>query len=212
LDIKLEPNQRYKICLLDRFLCLDIDRKPKDIAAESGDGLKNLYAWFKSIGKPIDLLPSYLCDIERFPAYTKTPSNGLHLFFLYHGKPITGLLCPHVEIKTVQLSAGYKDGKPYIFHGDISKTPNLPPFIQNKLPHTDYSQLLTFTSQQKQYGKHNWAKIKAWTDADGNGTEGRNSYAHSLGTVSKDRQKGKNRIKRRRGGGKKWEGINDYTQ
>jgi site-specific DNA-methyltransferase (adenine-specific) len=33
-----------------------------------------------------------------------------------------------------------------------------------------------------------------------------------LGTVSKDRQKGKNRIKRRRGGGKKWEGINDYTQ
>jgi hypothetical protein len=35
---------------------------------------------------------------------------------------------------------------------------------------------------------------------------------HSLGTVSKDRQKGKNRIKRRRGGGKKWEGINDYTQ
>jgi hypothetical protein len=35
---------------------------------------------------------------------------------------------------------------------------------------------------------------------------------NALGTVSKDRQKGKNRIKRRRGGGKKWEGINDYTQ
>jgi hypothetical protein len=40
----------------------------------------------------------------------------------------------------------------------------------------------------------------------------RRTGSEMLGTVSKDRQKGKNRIKRRRGGGKKWEGINDYTQ
>jgi hypothetical protein len=52
--------------------------------------------------------------------------------------------------------------------------------------------------------------IRARTD--GNRRVNIEVQIRNLGTVSKDRQKWKNRIKRRRDGGKKWEGINDYTQ
>jgi hypothetical protein len=184
----IEQNKRYKVCLLGRFLCLDIDRKLKDIESEGkrGDGLHNFYAWLEHIGKSRGLLPAYLRDIENYPCYTETPSNGLHLFFKYIGAPVHSALCPHVEIKTTQLSAGYKDDKPYVFNGDIANAPPLPPFIQTRLSQTPAEtktpkfKPLLLQQECKHYGKPTWDKIIEWTDTDGRGTAGRNEYAFSL--------------------------------
>jgi hypothetical protein len=189
----LEHGKKYKIYLSRRFLCLDIDRKPKDIEREGnrGDGLQNFHAWLESIGKTRELLPSYLRSIENgnFPCYMETPSGGLHLYFKYKGSTVSGALCPHVEIKTVQLSAGYKDGKPYVFIGDIDKAPNLPMFIRGRLPVVEKQTPRFIPLQQsKQYDKSAWEKIVEWTDADSKGNDGRNEYAFSLAVHAKTHQ------------------------
>jgi hypothetical protein len=63
----------------------------------------------------------------------RSPGGGFHLYFKYTGKSLSGLLCAHVEIKTVQISAGYKDGKPYVFYGDLDKAPKVPYFILDRV-------------------------------------------------------------------------------
>jgi hypothetical protein len=101
---------------------------------------------------------------------------------------MSGALCPHVEIKTGQLSAGYKDGKPYIFTGDIDKAPNLPAFIRGKLQKVERQtpRFIPLRQESKQYGKPAWEKIIDWTNADGKGTSGRNEYTFSLAVHAKN--------------------------
>lgn len=105
------------------LLCLDIDRK------NGKDGLRELYSLFTKAGKA---MPSYLLDIETFPAYTATPSNGLHLYFRYRGLKLfrSGELAPGLEAvhhnHLLTAPGSEKNGKPYLFYGDIGNAPEAP--------------------------------------------------------------------------------------
>jgi hypothetical protein len=135
LETPPKQGKRYKVYIQGRFLVLDIDRNHHN----GGDGLMALYKHLESIGKPRALLPAFMRDIEqgRFPFYAQTPSEGMHLYFRYAGHYVTGFLAPNVEIKNLQVSAGWKADKPYIFHGNIENAPLLPAFIREKITPQD---------------------------------------------------------------------------
>jgi hypothetical protein len=176
----IEQGKRYKAFIRGRFLCLDLDRGHKD----GGDGVANLYSRFESLGKPRALLPPYLKDIDggSFPFYTKTPSGGYHLFFKYPGLYVTGTLAKGVEIKTLQVSVGWKDGKPYVLHGNLDATPHVPAFIIDaiKPPQTHDPEYRPYTSEKKEWGRPTWTLIREWTEKDGRAGAGRNNRAYSL--------------------------------
>jgi hypothetical protein len=105
------------------FICLDIDRK------NGKDGLRELYNLFTQAGKA---MPGYLLDIGTFPAYTATPSNGLHLYFKYSGLKLyksceiaPGLEAVHYN-HLLTAPGSEKDGKPYIFYGSLDNAPAIP--------------------------------------------------------------------------------------
>ena len=183
----IEQGKRYKAFIRGRFLCLDLDRGHKD----GGDGVANLYSRFERLGKPRALLPPYLKDIDggSFPFYTKTPSGGYHLFFKYPGLYVTGTLAKGVEIKTLQVSVGWKDGKPYVLHGHMSAAPLLYDFIEKRLPKPRSPAEPHFTplgkNKEKFEGATAWGKIVEWTDADGKGSAGRNEWAYSAALHAK---------------------------
>jgi hypothetical protein len=187
LDLALwRPGGRYKAFIRGRFLVLDIDRKPADLAAdpERGDGLKNFERWLESVGKPRNMRPPELRDIEAgsFPCFVSTPSGGLHLYFTYAGPPITGILTTHVEVKTWTITApgSVRDGKSYVLRGDFDAAPPLPRFIETRLPKATQPEP-RFTPLKKTAfpEKPSWEKITEWTDTDGWGEGGRNNWAYS---------------------------------
>ncbi|GHU93480.1 hypothetical protein FACS189479_04910 [Spirochaetia bacterium] len=117
------------------WLVIDIDRKPGKT-----DGVEIFYSIYNR-----SLLPTALQNLENgepdFPCYTKSPSNGYHLFFKYAGEPMTGKHNIHetIEIKTQQIRAGYKAGdlkNPYVLHGDLKNAPRLAAYkiIMDKIP------------------------------------------------------------------------------
>jgi hypothetical protein len=140
------------------------------------------------------MLPPYLQDIAggSYPFYMSTPSNGFHLYFKYLGKCPDSLLCENVEIKNKQVSAGYKDGQPYVLHGEIEDMQRIPPFLLEKmLPkqvqvkevRKKFRASLFF--REKNMSLPSWEKIVEWTDKDGKGTEGRNARAFWLAIHAK---------------------------
>ncbi|NCC64086.1 MAG: hypothetical protein EOM15_05480 [Spirochaetia bacterium] len=105
------------------YIGLDIDRK------NGKDGLKELYNLFTKAGKA---MPGYLLDIGTFPAYTATPSNGLHLYFRYSGLKLyrsceiaPGLEAVHYN-HLLTAPGSEKDGKPYTFYGSLDNAPAIP--------------------------------------------------------------------------------------
>jgi hypothetical protein len=180
LETLTEQGKRYKVYIRGRFLVLDIDRNHKD----GGDGLVALYKHLENIGKPRAMLPTFMRDIdrERFPFYTQTPSGGMHLYFKYTGHYITGSLAPNVEVKNLQVSAGWKAGKPYILHGNIEDAPLLPAFILEKItpPKGEPPSYHPSWQEKKVWGRPAWSLIVAWTDKDNRAGAGRNNRAYSL--------------------------------
>jgi hypothetical protein len=189
-ETPLEAGKRYKVYIRGRFLVLDIDRNHKD----GGDGVKNLYKHLESIGKPRPLLPAFMQDLENgvFPFYMETPHGGLHLYFRYTGPYVVGSLAPDVELKNLQVSAGYKlfpgsggQLKPYILHGNIEDAPLLPAFILEKIFPPAAAQPVYKPSWQEKkdfsHSRPSWALIVEWTDKDSfKAGAGRNNRAYSL--------------------------------
>jgi hypothetical protein len=185
-------DSKFKAFIRGAFLCLDIDRKPADIATDPlhGDGLRNFYLFLKKAKIPYEELGD-LQDIiaGSFPCYVTTPSGGYHLYFKYDGPPIKGELAPHVEIKTQSLTApgSFKDGKPYILHGSLSAAPPLPKFIANRLPKPKPipARRLYPLGKENFDGKTSWEKIVEFTDKDGKGTAGYAEWAYSAAVHAK---------------------------
>jgi hypothetical protein len=178
-----DNKERYKICLIGKLLCLDIDRK------NGIDGIASFYDYFKKRGVEKERLPLYLQNIDKgsYPFYMSTPSGGLHLYFKYLGKCPDGKLCDGVEIKNKQLSGGYKDDKPYVLHGDIEDMQRIPPILLKEIipKPKQVKQERIFSAAQKYKSESkrefpSWSKITEYTDEDGKGTQGRNSRAFSL--------------------------------
>jgi hypothetical protein len=185
---------RFKAFIRGRFLCLDIDRKPADIAKdpEHGDGLRNFEVFLDRIGKLRNMRPHELRDIEggSFPCFVTTPSGGLHLYFRYAGLPAAGILTTHVEVKTWTITApgSFKDGRPYVLYGNISDVPPLPKFLNDRLPKTKQVTLAPRfipLGKTKFDGATTWEKIVEFTDKDGQGTGGRNEWAYSTALHAK---------------------------
>lgn len=178
--VPITQGKRYKVYIRGRFLVLDIDRNHHN----GGDGLAALYKHLESIGKPRALLPAFMQNIDQgqFPFYTQTPSGGLHLYFKYTGPYVTGSLAPDVELKNLQVSAGWKEGKPYILHGNIEDAPLLPAFILEKIipPKTEGPSYRPSSQEKKKSGCPSWALIVEWTDKDNRAGAGRNNRAYSL--------------------------------
>jgi hypothetical protein len=164
------------------LLCLDIDRK------NGKDGIAEFYAWAERAGKPRILLPRILQDIPaNFPCYVSTPSGGLHLYFSYAGvkiqnKPLSPDT-PGVELKHgapgLTSPGSYKNGTPYILHGDIENSPPFPAFILAAIEGPKPKAPAYQTHAKKEWGKAPWDKIREWTEADGPGA-GRNDRAFHL--------------------------------
>jgi hypothetical protein len=155
---KIDVNKRYKICLINRFLVLDIDRK------NGKDGLKNFYETFNR-----ELLPDYLKDIENgsYPFYMRTTNNGYHLYFKFQEECRAGIICDGVEIKIYQSSAGYKEKKPYVLYGNIDDAKMLPGKIIEKIQSKNIRQ---YTEQNiknfKRGEKKPYDKIKEYVKKD----------------------------------------------
>lgn len=128
--VPITQGKRYKVYIRGRFLVLDIDRNHHN----GGDGLAALYKHLESIGKPRALLPAFMQNIDQgqFPFYTQTPSGGLHLYFKYTGPYVTGSLAPDVELKNLQVSAGWKEGKPISCMETLKTRPSCPPSYWKK--------------------------------------------------------------------------------
>jgi hypothetical protein len=166
------------------FLCLDIDRK------NGKDGIEEFYSWAERAGKPRHLLPRFLQDIPaNFPCYVETPSGGLHLYFSYSGgrvqkKPLAPET-PGVEVKHgapgLTSPGSYKNGCPYILHGDLENAPQLPAFILAAIepPKPRAAAYIPQPQAKKEWGKPSWDKVREWTEADGAGA-GRNDRAFNL--------------------------------
>jgi hypothetical protein len=187
LDLPLQEGERYKGFLRGKFLVLDIDRHP-----DKPDGVNGFYKFCETLGKTSRTLPNCLCRIDEpvsddteHPAYTITPTDGLHLFFAWDGTPCRKELCPSVEIKTVSITApgSFKDGLPYRLHGDLRQAPPLPAFLRSAvLPKQG---VYTPRKRQAFTGAADWARIVEWTQADARGSEGRNALAFSLSYKSR---------------------------
>ena len=116
------------------LFCLDLDRGHDD----GGDGLASFLELFKREGQ---LLPAYFADLENgsFPAWTRTPSGGLHLYFKYRGarRYPHQYLAPDVEAfhtgNALTAPGSAKASGAYVFTGDLDAAPILPPIIERRL-------------------------------------------------------------------------------
>ena len=134
------------------YICLDVDRK------NGKDGLRELYGIFLQAGKA---MPAYLLDIATFPAYTATPSNGLHLYFRYQGLKLfrsceiaPGLEAVHHN-HLITAPGSEKDGKPYVFYGTLPTHPQclLPCFPSCKKVPDEDTPRITWEYDQAQHGE-----------------------------------------------------------
>ena len=164
------------------LLCLDIDRK------NGKDGIEEFYLWAEQAGKPRHLLPHILQDLpHNFPCYVSSPSGGVHLYFRYAGaklqkKPLSPNT-PAVEIKHgspgLTSPGSYKNGLPYILHGELDQVPPLPAFILATIEPRKQKTTAYIPQGKKEWGKPSWDKIREWTETDGAGA-GRNDRAFNL--------------------------------
>jgi hypothetical protein len=188
------------------LLCIDIDIK------NGKDGLAEFYNFCKLNGKTKDQLPKMLQRIQNnFPCYVATANSGYHLYFKYNWTPeqkkITGTIpvTKGVEVPYFfNVGGSFKDGKPYVLHGDISKAPPLPIFIEKAIFNTETrmkppneirvlvqkqkgKQCKKSSQQKKDLGKPSWDKIKEWTATDNPAAAatGRNVFAHRLALKAK---------------------------
>jgi hypothetical protein len=122
--------RRFKAFLRDRFLAIDIDRKPG-----KPDGLEAFYRIF-----PRETLPAELQNLpDSFPCYTQTPSGGFHLYFKYEGPEVKlRELATGIEIKEWQITApGSRRGNgEYILHGELNDAPPLYGLILDAIEET----------------------------------------------------------------------------
>jgi hypothetical protein len=197
IETPVKQGKPYKAFIAGRFLVLDIDRHP-----DAPDGIQSLYAWLDGIGKPRDLLPPFMRDIDggSFPAWQETPHGGYHLFFKYSGAKQSdpskgnftdtqGRQVKSIDILAFMIQTGWSrdgSGKPYIFHGNLDQAPALPDFIRRRLPHKEKPAPVFIPLDKKKYeGATPWAKIVEFTDADGRGGAGRNEWAYSAAVHAK---------------------------
>jgi hypothetical protein len=186
------------------LLCIDIDIK------NGKDGLVQFYDFCKRNGKGKRQLPKGLQYLpDSFPCYTTTANSGYHLYFKHdwtqkqqQGKKVY-YLCSGVEIPYQLTAAGsFKEGKPYVLHGDISVAPTLPKFIENAIFNAEIikkktNELNAIIQKQKgktyklkskkDWGKPTWQQIIQWTEED-NQPEisiGRNARAFYLAVHAK---------------------------
>lgn len=187
LDTPILSGKKYKVCLIGKILVLDIDRNH----ADGVDGLANIRRLF----------PAWLAlqDIElNFPFVMATPSGGYHLYFRYEGPLINYKLCPGVEIKTTQISAGEKETGKYISIGNITDIKPLPGVIITRIreigkakadelikikaeqakKRTKYGK--SYSNYRKFEGETTWEKIIEFTEKDNHGDAGRDAFAYSL--------------------------------
>lgn len=136
------------------YLCLDIDRK------NGKDGLRELYNLFTRAGKA---MPGCLLDIGSFPAYTATPSNGLHLYFRYSGLKLyrsceiaPGLEAVHYN-HLLTAPGSEKDGRHYIFYGNLDNAPEAPAtllaFLQEVKPEGETRRRIAWDYEQARHGQ-----------------------------------------------------------
>jgi hypothetical protein len=185
-------------------LCIDIDIK------KGKDGLKEFYEFCKSKGKGKGQLPKVLQELpNNFPCYTATANNGYHLYFKHawteeQQKKKSYGLCAGVEITSQLTAAGsFKEGKPYVLHGDISAAAALPKFIETAIFNTEIikkkqDELNNTFAKRKQgksyklkskqdWNRPAWQQIIQWTERD-NPSEipiGRNARAFYLAVHAK---------------------------
>ena len=161
------------------YMCFDIDRGHKDGA----DGLRLFTGFLKSIKADRKEIFKNI-DKGIFPAYTSTPSGGMHLYFKTdYLKPeykYKGTVCRNTEIKSGKLNltaaGSVKNGVLYTFKGNLDTAPQLPAYFleyilnieQKQPPQTEppcYRQ--NYTGQRKQgysleqlaeYGRENAEK------------------------------------------------------
>jgi len=118
------------------FICLDLDRGHNGGA----DGVASLYEVFT--GRPI---PRYFTDIDQgsFPAYTRTPGGGFHLYFRYTGtrKYRHQSIAPGLEVvhfnHLLTAPGSKKETGRYIFFGSLDAAPLFPPVLEWRLSPTD---------------------------------------------------------------------------
>jgi hypothetical protein len=167
------------------LLCLDIDNHKAGV-----DGIADLYRLFESWGKLRTDLPLALRSLPTsFPCYVQSP-NGYHFYFKYHGrKPERKLLTPkysNIEIKHgppgLTTPGSFKDGRPYVLHGNLDVAPELYGFLANKLSRSDEKPMKMFVPLNHEPRKWitSWEQIIEWTDKDGYGEGGRNNWAYSV--------------------------------
>jgi len=118
------------------FICFDLDRK------NGKDGALELVHLFDEAGV---VPPPYLASREpadwtdTFPAYSLTPSDGLHLYFRWAGREQyrSGELRPGLEVvhtgHLLTAPGSMKDGRPYLFFGSLQDAPALPPVVRGLL-------------------------------------------------------------------------------
>ena len=164
------------------FLCFDIDRK------NGKDGLIELYRIFTMSRLA---MPSYLLDIETFPALTVTPSGGLHLYFRYTDttkyRPVDiaqGLEVFHYN-HLLTVPGSRKGNREYRFYGDLREAPELPPVIKRFLTEYENSEKISrpvWTYNQKQHGKLSIEDIAGVIDRQGRHSPeaSRNRYSYEI--------------------------------
>lgn len=122
------------------LICIDIDRKG------GKDGLKELY----DLGVP---LPRYLSTgVTTHPAFTVSPSGGYHLYFRqsattkYRSMEIRpGLEIVHYN-HLITVPGSVKDGKPYVFYGDLRQAPSFPANLTGWLKPAERKQPIRLSS------------------------------------------------------------------
>jgi hypothetical protein len=165
------------------LLCFDIDRKG------GKDGLQELYRVFHDKGL---VLPSYLADLETFPALTTTPSGGLHLYFRYDGgkRYKSGEIAPGLEAvhynHLLTAPGSRKDSGEYVFYGSLDDAPRAPVVLLRFL--TEYrdpeklKKRPTWTYDKPDRGPLSLDDIAGILDRQGEYSPGasRNRYAFEL--------------------------------
>jgi len=117
--VKKRQSEGYTtfLCMNPAFLVFDLDKK------DGKDGVSEFL-------KICEIWP----DLDYFPAYTRTKSGGYHLYFNTEGVLYTSnasIIGPGIDIKALHNSCtvapgSVKNGKSYLFFGDLNDSPILP--------------------------------------------------------------------------------------
>lgn len=112
------------------YIVLDLDRGH----ADGADGVAEIQRLLA--GKP---LVDTFRNLDAFPAYTRTPKGGYHLFFRYAGSRQYGpqSIAPGVEVAHVRhlitAAGSERGGTRYTFHGNLDAAPPFPPALEAML-------------------------------------------------------------------------------